>query len=118
MNIRKIPTPRWRRRSALPVGVLAALLASVLLSGAPATAQSVSPRPILDVTAYTIDATIHPKAHTLGDGQVLTVRAGELLVIPANMPHAAVALEDTLDLDVFAPPRADWIAGTDAYLKG
>lgn len=55
---------------------------------------------------------------TLGDGQVLTVRAGELLVIPANMPHAALALEDTLDLDVFAPPRADWIAGTDAYLKG
>lgn len=55
---------------------------------------------------------------TMGDGQIVTVRAGELLVIPANMPHQAVALEDTLDLDVFAPPRADWIAGTDAYLKG
>lgn len=54
---------------------------------------------------------------TLGDGQVITVRSGELLVIPANLPHAAEALEDTVDLDVFAPPRADWIAGTDAYLR-
>ncbi|HVT99107.1 MAG TPA: cupin domain-containing protein [Acidobacteriaceae bacterium] len=54
---------------------------------------------------------------TMGDGQVLTVGAGEVLVIPSNMPHQAEALEDTVDLDVFAPPRADWIAGTDAYLR-
>lgn len=54
---------------------------------------------------------------TLGDGRVLTVRAGEILVIPSNLSHKAEALEDTLDLDVFAPPRADWIAGTDAYLR-
>lgn len=53
----------------------------------------------------------------LGDEQEVTVRAGEVLVIPSNMPHRAEALEDTLDLDVFAPPRADWIAGTDAYLR-
>lgn len=53
----------------------------------------------------------------LGDGRVLTVRAGEVLVIPSNLSHQAEALEDTLDLDVFAPPRADWIAGTDAYLR-
>jgi quercetin dioxygenase-like cupin family protein len=54
---------------------------------------------------------------TLGDGRVITVGAGEVLVIPSNLPHSAVALEDTLDLDIFAPPRADWIAGTDAYLR-
>ncbi|MGC2298505.1 MAG: cupin domain-containing protein [Acidobacteriaceae bacterium] len=54
---------------------------------------------------------------TLGDGRVLTVSAGQILVIPSNLPHKAEALEDTLDLDVFAPPRADWIAGTDAYLR-
>ena len=54
---------------------------------------------------------------TMGDGRVITVSAGELLVIPANMPHTAEALADTLDIDVFAPPRADWIAGTDAYLR-
>jgi quercetin dioxygenase-like cupin family protein len=45
------------------------------------------------------------------------VRAGEVLVIPANVPHAAEALEDTLDLDVFSPPREDWLAKTDAYLR-
>jgi quercetin dioxygenase-like cupin family protein len=54
---------------------------------------------------------------TIGDGRVITVGAGELLVIPSSMPHAAEALEDTLDVDVFCPPRADWIAGTDTYLR-
>ena len=54
---------------------------------------------------------------TMGDGRVITVGAGQVLVIPSHMPHSAVALEDTLDLDVFTPPRADWIAGTDAYLR-
>ena len=50
--------------------------------------------------------------------QEITVRAGEVVVIPSNVPHRAVALEDTLDVDVFAPPRQDWLAGTDAYLRG
>jgi quercetin dioxygenase-like cupin family protein len=54
---------------------------------------------------------------TMGDGRVIIVGSGELLVIPSNMPHQAEALEDTVDLDVFTPPRADWIAGTDAYLR-
>jgi quercetin dioxygenase-like cupin family protein len=50
--------------------------------------------------------------------QELIVRAGEVLVIPSWLPHSAVALEDTLDVDVFNPPRQDWLAGTDAYLRG
>jgi len=54
---------------------------------------------------------------TLGDGRVIVVGAGEILVIPSNLAHKAEALEDTIDLDVFTPPRADWIAGTDAYLR-
>jgi quercetin dioxygenase-like cupin family protein len=52
------------------------------------------------------------------DGQdEITVRAGEVVVIPSNVPHRAVALEDTLDVDVFNPPRQDWLSGTDAYLR-
>lgn len=47
----------------------------------------------------------------------VTVRAGEVLVIPPNLPHRAVALEDTLDVDVFDPPRQDWLDGTDAYIR-
>jgi unsaturated pyranuronate lyase len=50
--------------------------------------------------------------------EVHTVRAGEVLVIPSDVPHRAVALEDTLDVDVFSPPRQDWLDGTDAYLRG
>jgi len=50
--------------------------------------------------------------------QEITMRAGEVVVIPSNVPHRAVALEDTLDVDVFCPPRQDWLSGTDAYLRG
>ncbi len=35
-----------------------------------------------------------------------------------KLPHKALALEDTLDVDIFSPPREDWLAGTDAYLRG
>jgi unsaturated pyranuronate lyase len=52
------------------------------------------------------------------DGHDVMVKAGEVLCIPPNMPHAAEALEDTLDLDIFHPPRADWLAKTDQYLRG
>ena len=45
------------------------------------------------------------------------VRAGEVLVIPSNVPHKAEALEDTLDVDVFSPPRQDWLDGTDHYFR-
>lgn len=51
------------------------------------------------------------------DERELIVRAGEVLVIPSNVPHRALALEDTLDVDVFNPPRQDWLTGTDAYLR-
>jgi quercetin dioxygenase-like cupin family protein len=51
------------------------------------------------------------------DERELIVRAGEVLVIPSNVPHRALALEDTLDVDVFNPPRQDWLSGTDAYLR-
>jgi quercetin dioxygenase-like cupin family protein len=52
------------------------------------------------------------------DGQDIIVNAGEVLCIPSHMPHGAEALADTVDLDVFTPPRADWIGGTDKYLRG
>ena len=51
------------------------------------------------------------------DGKEIIVHAGEVLTIPRNMPHKAEALEDTVDLDVFNPPRADWINKTDQYLR-
>jgi quercetin dioxygenase-like cupin family protein len=51
------------------------------------------------------------------DGREIVVRAGEVLCIPSNMPHEAWALEDTLDLDVFNPPREDWLNKSDDYLR-
>jgi len=52
----------------------------------------------------------------LEEGKV-TVRAGEILCIPPNAPHAVIALEDSVALDIFNPPRQDWIDGDDAYLR-
>jgi quercetin dioxygenase-like cupin family protein len=51
------------------------------------------------------------------DNQEIDVRGGEVLCIPPHMPHEAIALEDTVDLDIFHPPRQDWIDKDDAYLR-
>lgn len=51
------------------------------------------------------------------EGKEIIVRAGELLCIPPHIPHMAVALEDTVNLDVFVPPRQDWIEKLDSYLR-
>ena len=55
----------------------------------------------------------------IGDdgAEVYEVRAGDVVMIPSNVPHAAEALEDTRVLDVFSPPREDWLTGSDAYLR-
>jgi quercetin dioxygenase-like cupin family protein len=52
------------------------------------------------------------------DGKEIVVRAGEILCIPPHIPHAVVTLEDSVALDIFNPPRQDWIDGDDAYLRG
>jgi quercetin dioxygenase-like cupin family protein len=50
------------------------------------------------------------------DGEV-TLHAGEFFIIPAHVPHSAEAMEDTVDLDFFAPRREDWINKTDSYFR-
>src|SRR6266481_1339675 len=51
------------------------------------------------------------------EGKTVVVRKGEVLSIPSNVPHRAIALEDTLDLDIFSPIRQDWLTNNDAYLR-
>jgi quercetin dioxygenase-like cupin family protein len=51
------------------------------------------------------------------EGKETIVRAGEVLFIPPDLPHEVTALEDSVALEVFNPPRHDWIAGDDAYLR-
>jgi len=52
-----------------------------------------------------------------GAAEQITLAPGEMIIIPGNLPHSAEALEDTLNLDVFAPVREDWESGADAYLR-
>jgi quercetin dioxygenase-like cupin family protein len=49
--------------------------------------------------------------------EIVHVKAGEVLVIPSNVPHQAEAIVDTLDVDIFDPPRQDWLDKTDSYLR-
>ncbi len=65
---------------------------------------------------YVLEGVLH---FWIGDdeSEEIVVHAGEVLHIPAHVPHKAEALEDTLDLDIFVPPREDWLAGTDDYLR-
>jgi quercetin dioxygenase-like cupin family protein len=65
---------------------------------------------------YILEGSLHFWLGEKGEREI-TVRAGEVLVIPSWLPHRALALEDTLDVDVFNPPREDWLNGTDAYLR-
>jgi quercetin dioxygenase-like cupin family protein len=51
------------------------------------------------------------------DVEEVVVREGDVLYIPSNVPHMAEALEDTLDVDIFSPPRQDWLQGTDTYFQ-
>jgi quercetin dioxygenase-like cupin family protein len=67
--------------------------------------------------SYIIDGALR---FWIGDdpAQEVVVRSGEVLHIPSGVWHKAEALEDTLDMDVFSPPRQDWLNHTDAYLQG
>jgi quercetin dioxygenase-like cupin family protein len=50
-------------------------------------------------------------------GKEHILNAGQSLVLPSNVPHGVVALEDTDVLDTFTPVRQDWVNGDDAYLR-
>ena len=65
---------------------------------------------------YILDGALHFWIGENGEEEI-TVRSGEVLVIPSNVPHKAEALEDTLDVDIFSPPRQDWLDKTDDYLR-
>jgi quercetin dioxygenase-like cupin family protein len=65
---------------------------------------------------YILEGALHFWLGDRGEREI-TIHAGEVLVIPSYLPHRALAMEDTLDVDVFNPPRQDWLDGSDAYLR-
>ncbi|MEX0907759.1 MAG: cupin domain-containing protein [Gemmatimonadota bacterium] len=65
---------------------------------------------------YILSGALHFRIGADGADEV-TVRAGEVLHIPSNVWHEAEALEDTLDVDIFSPPREDWLNHTDTYFQ-
>lgn len=53
----------------------------------------------------------------LSQGKEIIVKTGEVLIIPANVPHEFLALEDTIDIDFFTPAREDWLNNTATYIQ-
>lgn len=51
------------------------------------------------------------------EAETLVVHAGQVLHLPSYVPHKAEAVEETEVLDLFSPPRQDWLDGTDSYLR-
>ena len=51
------------------------------------------------------------------ESEVIDLRAGDVLHIPSHVKHKAEALSDTIDVDIFSPPRQDWLDKTDDYLR-
>ena len=114
-----MPTTSWER---IPVEAMTDYITRQMFNGEHTTVARIVLRKGAVVPRHT-----HPSEQfslifsgvlefELPDGKHL-VRAGEMLYIPPHVPHSAVALEDTIDLDVFGPRREDWISGDDAYLR-
>jgi len=72
---------------------------------------------VAEQISYIVEGRLRLKLGEDGS-DVYDLPAGDVLIIPSNVPHEAIALEDVYDLDVFSPPREDWIKGQDAYLRG
>ena len=64
--------------------------------------------------SYVVEGALH---FVMPDKEV-TVRSGEVLLIPAELPHSAEAREDCYVIDIFTPHRKDWADKNDAYLRG
>lgn len=52
----------------------------------------------------------------LSQGKRFILKAGDVLIIPAYVPHEFLALEDTIDIDFFTPVREDWVNNTASYI--
>ncbi len=55
------------------------------------------------------------EADVYSQGKKYVMRAGDLMIIPPNVPHEFHFTEDTIDIDIFTPQRQDWMTGTANY---
>lgn len=49
--------------------------------------------------------------------QVMDLHAGDVVVIPSNLPHEALMIGEVEEIDSWSPPREDWLDGSDHYLR-
>jgi len=115
--------------SAIPVESMNALLGRQFVNGANVTVARITLHKgahvplhshINEQVAYLLSGSLQFLLHENGSGapREVILGEGELLVIPPNLPHEVFALEETINIDIFAPTREDWTTGNDAYLRG
>lgn len=51
------------------------------------------------------------------ESEIVDLHPGDVLVIPPHLPHKARMIGDVEEIDIWSPPRQDWIDGTDDYLR-
>jgi quercetin dioxygenase-like cupin family protein len=51
------------------------------------------------------------------DKEEMILKAGDMVLVPPDVPHGNEALEDTIIVEIFSPVRQDWITGDDSYLR-
>ena len=120
------PSAQQQRWSDIPVESLNPLLTRQFITGAEAMLARMELKKGCAVPrhahaneqiSYIVEGALRFSLGEEGSAEERIVRAGEVLVIPGGLAHAAEALEDSVDFDIFAPPRQDWIEGSDAYLR-
>ncbi len=106
----RVIDPASRRDEAADLWIVDGTIASA--SDRPRTADET-----IDVSGFIVSPGLIDCRVVFGEPgyEERVVSAGEVMYIPSNVPHRAEALEDTFDVDVFSPPRQDWLDGTDSY---
>ena len=51
------------------------------------------------------------------ENEYIDLMAGDVMIIPGNRRHKALMIGRVIETDTFAPPRQDWIDGSDNYLR-
>jgi len=120
VSLHTAAVPQLYELDAQPMEQLSALLQRQYLAGSNATfvkwtAKKGAVVPLHHHANEQITWITEGAAEVYSQGRKYLMKAGDIMVIPANVPHEFVFTEDTIDIDIFAPGRQDWLDGTATY---
>ncbi len=113
-------SPRLFRWDEIPDEKVTELLSRKIVTGERVMAAHIRLKkgcvvPLHSHEAEQLSLTFSGSLKFIIDGETIVAGPGQLLMIPSWVPHEAVALEDTYEMDIFSPIRYDWLERTDSY---